>query len=148
MSTQEESTALVQAREHITAAYVLYNGSVEQDEPAAMLAFYRDLTTEDFVECNKPGDPATTATKAQMLGTLIPLVEASKRFGYDVTFRVTTVIEELRLEGSKVLATLTHYFHIVERNRTDPDSWQETWIPTSDGWRLERKQRLTVVPLR
>ena len=56
MANQEETAELAAAREQILAAYVLYNGSVEQDDPAAMLAFYRDLTTEDFVECNKPGD--------------------------------------------------------------------------------------------
>jgi hypothetical protein len=145
MANREESKEQSAARDQILAAYVLYNGSVERDDPAAMLAFYRDLTTEDFVECNKPGDSTTTATKIQMLGTLSPLVEGNKKFGYDITFQATTHIDELHMDGPKAVVTLTHRFHIVERDQTDLDRWQETWVPTEAGWRLERKQRLEIV---
>ncbi|MCW3054596.1 MAG: hypothetical protein JWN14_3766 [Chthonomonadales bacterium] len=145
MANQEETAELEAVREQILAAYVLYNGSVEQDDPAVMLAFYRDLTTEDFVECNKPGDTATTANKIQMLGSIAPAVEANNKFGYDLTFQATTHIDEVHMEGPKAIATLTHRFYIVERDQTDLDRWQETWVPTEAGWRLERKQRLEIV---
>lgn len=145
MANDEGFTEQSEPRDQVAAAYVLYNGSVERDEPAAMLAFYRDLTTEDFVECNRPGDSTPTATKIEMLASLSLLVDGNKKFGYDLTFQATTHIDALHMEGPKAVVTLTHRFHIVERDKMDLDRWQETWVPTTKGWRLERKQRLEII---